>query len=161
MTDPMSVPKEKAGGLRSTRQRAAIINSLKKAAGFRTAQELHREMIRSRGRIGLATVYRNLQALAEAGEVDALQTALGETAYRLCVEGEHHHHLVCRRCGTSVELVADEVEAWAERMGQRHGFKQVTHTAEIFGFCSDCSHDIRRKERKGPQDTPPREADTR
>lgn len=134
----MPVKKDKGAGLRSTRQRAAIINALSKASGFRTAQELHREMSRGTSRIGLATVYRNLQALADAGAVDALQTAGGETTYRLCEGGEHHHHIVCRQCGTSVELVAEEVEAWAERMGRRHGFKEVTHTAEIFGFCSDC-----------------------
>lgn len=138
MTD-RSVQRDKAAGLRSTRQRAAIISALRKASGFRTAQDLHREVIRGSGRIGLATVYRNLQALADAGEIDALQTDIGETAYRLCEAGEHHHHIVCRRCGASVELVADEVEAWADRMGRNHGFKQVTHTAEIFGFCSDCS----------------------
>jgi Fur family ferric uptake transcriptional regulator len=134
-----SVRREKAAGLRSTRQRASIVSALRTASGFKTAQELHRDLLRRGERVGLATVYRNLQALTETEEVDAIQTGVGETMYRLCEEGDHHHHLVCRRCGLSVEVVAEEVEAWAHRVGKRHGFENVTHTAEIFGLCSNCS----------------------
>src|SRR5699024_9136283 len=56
--------------------------------------------------IGLATGYRILQALAEAGEVDVVRTGDGEALYRLCRSTEHHHHLLCRRCGRAVELDA-------------------------------------------------------
>jgi Fur family ferric uptake transcriptional regulator len=97
------------------------------------------DLIGTGTRVGLATVYRNLQSLVDAGEVDVLHTGEGEAMYRLCEADDHHHHLVCRRCGHSVELVADDVEAWADRVGRRHGFADVTHTVEIFGLCSDCS----------------------
>ena len=134
-----SAPKERAAGLRSTRQRAAIVSALRKAAGFKTAQGLHLEMLRAGERVGLATVYRNLQALAESGEVDVLQSELGEAMFRLCDATNHHHHLVCRRCGRSEEITAREVESWAARVARRHGFNDVTHTAELFGLCGDCS----------------------
>lgn len=90
-------------------------------------------------RVGLATVYRNLQALAESGEVDVLQNETGEAMFRLCRASDHHHHLVCRECGHSEELTAEEVESWAMRAARRHGFHDVTHTAEVFGLCGDCS----------------------
>ena len=123
---------------RNTRQRAALVEALRAAEGFRTAQELHDEL-RSRGsRIGLTTVYRNLQALADGGTVDALRNAEGEAMYRLCATDAHHHHLVCRSCGTSVEIANDELERWADRTARAHGFTSVTHTAELYGICASC-----------------------
>lgn len=132
-------PKEKGAGMRSTRQRAAIISRLRNASGFKTAQSLHLEMLRAGERVGLATVYRNLQALAGSGEVDVLQNEGGEAIFRLCEATDHHHHLVCRRCGRSEEITAQEVEVWATEVARRHGFRDVSHTAEVFGVCEDCS----------------------
>jgi Fur family ferric uptake transcriptional regulator len=134
-----SAHKDRAAGLRSTRQRAAIISALRKAAGFKTAQGLHLELLRTGERVALATVYRNLQALAQSGDLDVLQNEVGEAMFRLCDETDHHHHLVCRECGRSEEITAQEVESWAARVARRHGFNDVTHTAEVFGLCGDCS----------------------
>ena len=133
-----AIRKERAAGVRSTRQRAAIVAALRDAAGFQSAQELHRDLVRGGHGVGLATVYRNLQGLVDAGEIDAVHTASGETMFRLCEADDHHHHLVCRSCRRSVEVQADEVETWATRVARRHGFKQATHTVEIFGLCGDC-----------------------
>ena len=124
-------------GVRSTRQRTAIAALLDSVEDFRSAQELHDEL-RGRGEnIGLTTVYRTLQSMAEAGLVDTLRTDTGESVYRRCSE-HHHHHLVCRRCGSTIEVGDREVEAWAERVAAEHGFTDVSHTIEIFGVCSDC-----------------------
>lgn len=135
----MTTRREKAGGVRSTRQRAIITDALRRSSRFVTAQRLHLSLMQSGAIVGLSTVYRNLQALAEAGEVDILQTDRGETMYRLCDADTHHHHLVCRDCGYSVEVTAQDVEVWAEDVARRHGFGDVTHTAEIFGVCKTCS----------------------
>jgi Fur family transcriptional regulator, ferric uptake regulator len=123
---------------RPTRQRAAISAALDDVDGFRSAQEMH-DLLKTRGeRIGLATVYRALQSFAEAGEVDALRTADGEVVYRRC-STEHHHHLVCRDCGRTVEVAGPAVERWADKVSADHGFTDVSHTVEIFGRCSECS----------------------
>ena len=124
---------------RKTRQRAALLQVLRGAGGFRSAQELHAELEQRGGRVGLATVYRNLQNLATAGEVDVLRTSDGEAIYRLCPHAAHHHHLVCRTCGTSVEIESEEVERWAAATASRHGFTSVTHVAELYGVCRSCS----------------------
>ncbi len=131
--------REATGPHRSTKQRAAIKEALVAAEGFRTAQELHDELKAEGQRVGLTTVYRNLQALAGAGEVDVLRTSEGEAIYRRCGTGEHHHHLVCTRCGNSVEVASEEIEVWAARVAEHHGFTPVDHTAEVFGICSGCS----------------------
>ncbi|ACU35213.1 MULTISPECIES: Fur family transcriptional regulator [Actinosynnema] len=125
-------------GLRSTKQRTAVSKLLDQLDEFRSAQELHEEL-RKRGEgIGLTTVYRTLQSLAEAGEVDVLRTDSGEAIYRRC-SAHHHHHLVCRHCGHTVEVEGPAVEKWADRVAEENGFSAISHTVEIFGTCADCT----------------------
>jgi Fur family ferric uptake transcriptional regulator len=124
---------------RPTRQRAAVASALGSGAAFRSAQEIYEVLRGSGDKVGLTTVYRTLQAMAAAGELDVLRTDDGESVYRRCATDDHHHHLVCRSCGTTVELAADEVEEWAAAVARRHGFSEVTHTVEAFGRCADCA----------------------
>jgi len=106
--------------------------------GFHSAQDLH-AMLREKGdRVGLTTVYRTLQALADTGDVDVMRPPGGEHLYRRCSQG-HHHHLVCRSCGRTVEVEGPAVERWAERVAGEHGYTQVSHTLEIFGTCPACA----------------------
>ncbi|MFE7467541.1 Fur family transcriptional regulator [Streptomyces sp. NPDC057499] len=124
---------------RSTRQRAAVAAALDEVDEFRSAQELH-DVLRHRGdSVGLTTVYRTLQSLADAGEVDVLRTTEGESVYRRCSTGDHHHHLVCRLCGKAVEVEGPAVEQWAETIAAQHGYVNVAHTVEIFGTCAECA----------------------
>jgi Fur family ferric uptake transcriptional regulator len=125
-------------GLRSTRQRAAIAKLLEQVDDFRTAQELHEELRKRGDAIGLTTVYRTLQSLSDAGELDVLRTSSGEAMYRRC-SSHHHHHLVCRNCGRTVEVEGPAVESWATRTAAEHGFAEVSHTLEIFGTCQECA----------------------
>ncbi|HEX5144613.1 MAG TPA: Fur family transcriptional regulator [Mycobacterium sp.] len=126
-------------GVRATRQRAAITELLDSLEEFRSAQELHDELRRRGENIGLTTVYRTLQTLATAEVVDSLRTDTGETVYRRCSGPDHHHHLVCRNCGATVEVAGREVEAWAAEVAAAHGFSDVSHTIEIFGTCKACA----------------------
>jgi Fur family ferric uptake transcriptional regulator len=125
-------------GLRATKQRAAVSKLLSQINDFRSAQELHEQLRRQGEGIGLTTVYRTLQTLADAGEVDVLRTDSGEAVYRRC-STDHHHHLVCRHCGRTVEVADPPVEDWAERIAHEHGFSEVNHTVEIIGTCATCS----------------------
>ena len=124
-------------GTRPTRQRRAVAAALQSFDDFRSAQEIHDLLRRNRENVGLSTVYRTLQALADCGEVDTLRTEEGEAVYRRC-SAAHHHHLVCRSCGRTVEVEGPAVEAWADTVADRHGFTDVSHTLEIFGTCPDC-----------------------
>ena len=126
-------------GVRSTRQRTAVADVLSRVDGFRSAQDLH-DLLRHEGAsIGLTTVYRHLQALSDAGQVDVLRTDDGESVYRRCPTESHHHHLVCRTCGRSVDIAGAEVESWAASIAREHGFTDVSHTVEVFGTCADCA----------------------
>jgi Fur family ferric uptake transcriptional regulator len=133
----MTTPDTTAPAQRRTRQRAAVDEILAGRHDFRTAQEIHDDLRHRGDRVGLTTVYRTLQAMTEAGELDAIRTTEGETAYRRCSTG-HHHHLVCRSCGRTVEVSGPAVETWASAVAQQHGFRDVSHDLEIFGTCADC-----------------------
>ncbi len=124
-------------GVRPTRQRIAVAETMASFDDFRSAQEIH-ELLGERGeRVGLATVYRTLQRMVEVGEIDLLRTEDGEAIYRRCSD-THHHHLVCRSCGATVEVEGPAVERWTRAMGEQHGFADVSHTLEIFGTCPAC-----------------------
>ena len=126
------------GALRSTRQRRAVGEAIASFDDFRSAQEIH-ELLGRRGEtVGLATVYRTLQRLAAAGEIDRLLTEDGEAIYRACSR-THHHHLVCRTCGRTVEVEGPTVERWTRSIAADHGYEQVSHTLEIFGTCGSCA----------------------
>ncbi|MEO7070071.1 MAG: transcriptional repressor [Nostocoides sp.] len=123
---------------RPTRQRAAIAEVLSANEGFQSAQELHAKLTSRGTRVGLATVYRALQSMATDGGADVRRTDDGEALYRACSEG-HHHHLVCRVCGRTVEIDGPAVEQWTAHVSAEHGFSDVDHTLELLGTCADCS----------------------
>jgi len=126
---------------RMTRQKRAVATLLAETDEFSSAQELHTRLKATGEKVGLATIYAQLRALADAGEIDSVRGDHGETLYRRCGLVSHHHHLVCRRCGHAVELDAPEVEAWARRVGGGHGFRHLDHVLEITGICDRCSGD--------------------
>jgi len=123
--------------LRPTRQRLAVAAALEGFSDFRTAQEVHEALRTAGDNVGLSTVYRALQAMADAGEIDMLRVDGGEAAYRRC-SGSHHHHLVCRQCGATVEVEGPAVETWTRSVAEEHGYRDVSHTLEIFGTCAKC-----------------------
>src|SRR3954464_13563248 len=106
---------------RPTRQRLAGLGALGAGGDFRSAQEVHEILSSSGSSVGLATVYRTLQLYADTGDVDVLRREDGEAIYRRCSE-THHHHLVCRSCGATVEVEGPTVERWTTAMAADHRF---------------------------------------
>ncbi len=123
--------------VRPTRQRLAVMAILDTFDDFRSAQQIHDLLRRTGEGVGLATVYRTLQRLTETAEVDVLRTEEGEALYRRCSQ-THHHHLVCRTCGATVEVEGPVVERWASAVAAEHGYQDISHSLEIFGTCPDC-----------------------
>ena len=123
---------------RPTRQRAAVEAVLADIDDFLSAQDLHARLRTQGESVGLATVYRTLQAMATDGDVDMMRTGDGEAVYRRCSSGSHHHHLVCRSCGRTVEVEGPAVERWADKIGAENDFSNVVHTLDILGTCPDC-----------------------
>lgn len=126
---------------RNTWQREAVREALGTSEGFVSAQSLHSSLRDSGSPIGLATVYRALADLAVEGDADSLQQE-GESLYRACTPNSHHHHLICRTCGVTVEIEANEVEEWAKDVAARHGFTAPHHIVDVFGLCADCARGL-------------------
>lgn len=114
-----------------------VLQSLQQAGGFASAQEVHQLITGKGDRIGLTTIYRALQSLQEENLVDVLRREDGEAIYRLCGEA-HHHHLVCKKCGRTVEIYGGAIEKWADAVADEYSFREVEHSADLFGTCSQC-----------------------
>jgi Fur family transcriptional regulator, ferric uptake regulator len=124
---------------RNTWQRERVREALSDARGFVSAQSLHATLRDENTGIGLATVYRALAGLAAQGEADSLQSPEGENLFRACTSAGHHHHLICRNCGLTVEIEATAVEQWARSTAAEHGFTDAEHVVDIFGLCAACA----------------------
>ena len=126
--------------LRLTKGAKKVLEVLERTDELSSAQDIH-GALRSEEESppGLTTVYRSLESLVQLGLVQAVDFGDGERRYEMVKPGEHHHHLVCRSCGSTVEVSGFEVEAWAAEVAAAHGFSDVHHTIELFGTCADCS----------------------
>ena len=129
---------DRSASPRHTRQRAEIRQAVEEQETFATAQEIHDRMRHDGATVGLATVYRTLQALVAGGELDAIRTPDGQVAYRTCSPG-HHHHLICRSCGRAVEVSIPTLESQIRALAAEQGFAQVEHELECYGICADCA----------------------
>lgn len=122
---------------RITRQRVAVLGMLDSLEQFSSAQDIHARLRDAGSTVGLTTVYRTLQSLADASQVDVIRADDGEAMYRRCTAA-HHHHLVCRQCGRTIEVDSPTVEAWADQVAAHHDFIDINHTLEIYGVCPQC-----------------------
>ena len=127
----------RAHGLRATPQRLSVLVELSREPNDVTAQQLYDRLRKGGNRIGMATVYRTLDALAEAGIIEPLAHFRDVLCYRVCREG-HHHHLVCSQCHSIGELRGCDLEEPLARAAAEHGFVATGHHLEVVGVCAAC-----------------------
>lgn len=121
---------------RNSAHRVTVSAALIHSPGFVSASELHHSLNANGSGIGLATVYRQLNALTEDGLADVVTSPSGQL-FRACTP-THHHHLVCESCGAAIE-VSPPVEKWLATVAAEHGFTVNSHVFEVFGTCAACS----------------------
>ena len=134
---------------RNTRQRRIIKATMEELGDFISAQDLHLTLANRNEHPSLPTAYLVLQSVAIVRPVVSVKYVAGETLYRHCQVKDHHHHLLCRRCGTAIELEAPALEDWALAMGKQHGFSELEHVVEVTGYCPDCTLARREEESQG------------
>lgn len=123
---------------RITKQRMTIVEEFAALGRYVTAKDLHERLARKRGGVGLATVYRTLEALLEIGAASAQPQPHGETAYLFCPP-EHHHHAVCTKCGKVENVPCRSVGLFARALNSNLRFTLKQHRLEFFGICARCS----------------------
>jgi Fur family ferric uptake transcriptional regulator len=126
-----------AARVRPTEQRVRVLAALAAEEHDATAQEIYARLREGGERVGLATVYRTLSLLRERDVVDELSHRPGESCFRVCSAG-HHHHLVCSRCHRVEELEGCDLDEWLASASESRGFVPTSHTLEVVGVCGDC-----------------------
>ncbi len=142
MTNATSfIERLEGAGLRVTDQRRAVAALIAVHPGHFTEAELEREVQRSGSRIGRATLFRALELFAQLGVVERLDLPSGEHAYVRC-EPSHHHHVICLRCGRTVEVEGCGMPELIREVAARTGFQVERHRLELYGICPTCREEI-------------------
>ncbi|MFK0731142.1 MAG: Fur family transcriptional regulator [Gloeotrichia echinulata DVL01] len=119
-----------------TRSQERILNLLKTIKQGISAQDIYVELRNRNQSMGLATVYRSLEALKMEGLVQVRTLANGEALYSLSQQDKHH--LTCLQCGVSIPINQCPVHDLEDQLQDRHKFKIFYHTLEFFGLCRQC-----------------------
>ncbi|BAY95390.1 MULTISPECIES: Fur family transcriptional regulator [unclassified Tolypothrix] len=119
-----------------TRSQDKILNLLKNIKQGISAQDIYVELRNRNQSMGLATVYRSLEALKMEGLVQIRTLANGEALYSLAQQDKHH--LTCLQCGVSIPINQCPVHDLEEKLQEKHKFKIFYHTLEFFGLCTQC-----------------------
>jgi Fur family ferric uptake transcriptional regulator len=127
-------------GYRSGGARTAVVDLLADQDCCLTAQEIFDEL-RAHGRsVGIASVYRTLDLLAGMHLVQRLDMGPSGARYEpTAPDGEHHHHLVCSRCGKVTPFEDDALEAALDRVAERVGYRVEGHDVLLRGACPECA----------------------
>jgi len=126
----------KKGILRMTRQRRAILDVLRSTTSHPTADWIYAQVRKVLPNISLGTVYRNLNLLRDAGEIQEL--SYGSSFSRFDGNPKEHPHFACCRCGRVYDLAVDFDEEMKKKAEAASGFKIQRTRVEFEGTCSDC-----------------------
>lgn len=124
--------------VRETAPRRAIAALIADRHGHFTANDLLSDAKAHSVNVGRATVFRTLDLLADQGALERLDLPTGEHAYVACAPHDHHHHVVCRSCGGSVEVADTGLQAVVGEIGTQSGYRIDSHRLELYGLCPDC-----------------------
>lgn len=125
----------RGAGMRITKPRVAIIESLQRHAGPVSIERIHQEM--GAGVCDLVTVYRCLAAFEQLGMVRRSYLHNGTCLYELTLQSPQHYHIICKSCGATDRVEYFPVEG-IERLLQDRGYTEVSHVVEFFGICPKC-----------------------
>jgi Fur family transcriptional regulator, ferric uptake regulator len=127
----------RARGLRITPQRQLILDAVASLAGHITVERVHQLVVRQFPDVNVTTVYRTLETLEELGLVTHTHFHDGVARYHLASE-RAHQHLLCLRCGSTIELDLEELEPLSALLRSRYGFEATLSHAAIVGTCAAC-----------------------
>jgi len=130
--------------IRLTVQRQAILDLINRSNQHWDAEELARCLGENGEQLGIATVYRGLAALENAGLIQSIQLA-DKKRYERANKG-HHDHLVCTKCGDIKEFCDSEIELRQQQVAENQSFQMTGHQLLIFGICQACSNDSQENE---------------
>ncbi|RVT53600.1 ferric iron uptake transcriptional regulator [Rubrivivax albus] len=136
--DPADADNLRQLGLRATPPRRKVLQLMRQGARRHwAADEVYRDLLAAGDDVGLATVYRVLAQLEQAGIVRRTSFDGGKAVFEFD-DGSHHDHLVCVRCGRVDEFVDEVIEARQQAVADARGFTLVEHRLALYGLCRPC-----------------------
>ena len=125
-----------ARGIRATRQRLAIFQSLVETPDHPTAADIHRRLGDDHANISLKTVYTVLETLVEGGLARSVAESNGPQQYEN--RTDHHYHAKCRECGVLIDVPANADGHIRGRTSLPEGFELEEIRVLLMGLCPDC-----------------------
>ncbi|HEY1406004.1 MAG TPA: transcriptional repressor [Spirochaetota bacterium] len=128
----------KAQGLKSSNQRAIILSAMNSDGKHHTVDEIYSSLQKDHPDIGIATVYRTIRLLCDAGIARELIINHQVSRYEIVSDDEHHDHIVCTSCGRFVEISSDLIEKEQVRIAGQNDFTLTDHSLILYGLCKEC-----------------------
>ena len=126
----------KEKGLKLTPQRKMIINAIHETEAHLTAEEIIAHVQERMPEVHKSTIYRTLELLEGAGCV--FKSELGDHSIYHHAEEGHHHHLVCSRCGKTIECDEDLFTSVEGSLVEKYGFRVDFNHLVMSGLCEEC-----------------------
>lgn len=139
--NPQHAAALKEAGMKATPKRLAILETLEGESGYASPEELWKRLRDRFERLGLPTVYRNLEELAESGVLTKVLHPNRQLYYYFCSNHEHHHHFVCLSCRKVEDIPSCGIEALEREVTSRIGGRVLSHILQLNGLCSGCVKD--------------------
>ena len=124
--------------LKVTPHRELILETFLEHEGHRSVEDIYRTVRAQDPRVGYTTVYRTMKLLTDCGLAREIDLADGITRYEHLFNHQHHDHMICMECGTSIEFFNEEIESVQDAASEQLGFKVLDHRLQIYGVCSKC-----------------------
>ena len=132
---------------RLTKPRQAILDILNHTGRHLSAEQIYKKASKISLKVGLATIYRNLELLVRIGLIWKFDAGDNKARYEIAKRPEesHHHHLICKKCNSiidysdSVDNEKDFIREREKNLSSKYNFKIENHCIDFFGLCYKCS----------------------
>lgn len=128
----------KRKGLKLTTERKSILKEIYSFHGHFDPDELLLRLRKKGSRVSKASIYRTIPLLIESGLIEEVIKVDKHSHYEHTYGHGHHDHMICLKCGSVVEFHSQELEDLQEKLCKKDGFRGISHTLEIRGYCKRC-----------------------
>ena len=125
--------------LKATPKRLAVLELLGQEMTYVSPEEIWQKLKGEFGTIGLPTVYRILEELAEGGVITKVLHSNRQLYYHFCPNRDHHHHFICVACRRVEDVEICGLESMEREVGEKIGGKVLSHVVQVNGLCRECA----------------------
>lgn len=128
----------KSLNLKVTPKRLALLNILMNESAYLSPEEIWKQMKNQFRKIGLPTVYRNLEELSEKTIISKVTHPNRQLYYYFCPNRAHHHHFVCLSCRNVEDINFCALDELQKEVKRKLNGKIISHILQVNGYCRNC-----------------------